>query len=100
MTEFKGYDWTELSEALGVIDDRKNYEMSDIELLRKTKKEFHIFRPNPDNVEKCREFIRALLKEERKIGSSAAPVWQGLLEIDDDSTFMQFLYYLLELAWS
>jgi len=101
-----GSDWTELGEMFGILCDdddaqtarhvrNKIGELADRFVLRDPA-------PLPEDfrrLELIRGFVSLLRDGSRGIGY-CAPLWQGLLEIQDDWTFLRFVMVLLEFMWT
>lgn len=94
---YKGYDWTELAEALGVeipdcddptplieyIDNASYWD--DGEGVK-----------NPHTKE-MRKFLNALCKN---CVFYSVPIWKGLKQIKNDETFIKYFLHLLPFMWS
>lgn len=99
--KFKGIDWTELADYLG-------YEI-DYDLVREYKP-FQEWLLNqclendvwPDKIiNGAKEYLQALYDHEEKCAMKgySGPVWKGLLEVENDWTFMDFFVHLLPYMW-
>lgn len=94
---FRGWDYEELAECWGI--DLPEGDDQRIEAIR----DFIVQRwahEHPDYkrvVSDVRRFVRALRREE--IGFHG-PLWDGLLKIRDDFTFLQATTVLLPLMWT
>lgn len=95
MNEFLGRDWTEISKHFGI--DCSNEQ----EALIKTKAHINsVLMTEQENVAatEIRVFVKALF--ERAEGKyDNAPLWKGLLEMENDYTFLKYTSILIDHMW-
>ena len=103
MATFKGYDWTELCEAFGIEQDEKNEDVG----LERLCKYLRDASDDPVDValtgthwvaDACRDFLVALIEQERRVGTRA-PVFEALLELDDFELF-QMMIQMMPMFWT
>lgn len=118
---FNGFDWTELEAALKVDREAEvrpllyveQYEEQWLPLRRKLEemRSKHMDDPNDSSLQEelanCRSYTRAYmtywdrLKSSRSVGKSPAlPLYEGLLQIEDDSVFLEYLILLFPYMWN
>lgn len=105
--KWKGDDWTEISEFLGV--DIENEDSDDV-IAAGTRKRLNELRSEACEVRtgttfkklskqkilEIRHFIEKIVEQE----PNDAPLWQGLLGIEDDVLFIEYVDRLLECMWT
>jgi|GEM_PF-2700044 len=98
MYEFQFRDWTELARAWGI-----SLEADDDEIAARVR---HYIRthvspedakPDPNMVADLRRFITGFCQAAKD--RPEAPLWEGLRDIQDDLTFVQFCDVLLRYMW-
>jgi hypothetical protein len=102
--DFEGYDWLELSEYLGF--PREVAPETFQEFLRNVA--FYDFDNSPDKrefkkdiVEACRAYLNALIERNTSIGTiEAIPLWEGLSNIKDKTTFLMYYSQLVTCMWT
>ncbi|MCZ6680243.1 MAG: hypothetical protein O7E52_23675 [Candidatus Poribacteria bacterium] len=105
--KWRGDDWTEISEFLGVdIEDKNNDEVIAAETrkrlneLRSDACEMHIGptlkASSNQKIPEIRRFVEKVIAQE----PSDASLWQGLLAIEDDVLFIEYVDRLLECMWT
>ena len=90
--KYKGYDYTELFPVLGLSAE---YDDTETEL-----DEFKAALKRVDQarvIGNIREYTAAMVDADHGYWS---PIWQGLVDCEDDFTFMQAFYALAEHAWT
>ena len=106
---FKGYDWTELAEALGLVTERPYHEDEHLieairAALRKASRclshpQYEDERINANlTVAAARQFVHALIAT--GVGIEDRPVWRGLAEVEDHHTFLSYLSMMLPAMWT
>jgi len=99
--EFKGIDWTELSVCFGIIDKVEDWQ-DDTEILNKTKDYLQSMLLNEHKQDEVahplRLFLQKLYDNSLKHKSNA-PIWKGLLEVEDNFTFIKYSVILFEHMW-
>lgn len=100
-SNFKGYDWVELARYFNIetmsdiIDPDK--ECKPLRDFLSSKIDFD--RVDKDTLKICKEFLKKLIKSANN-HSYDGPLWEGLLKIKHDETFMQFFIILLPCMWT
>jgi hypothetical protein len=100
--DFEGYDWLELSEYLGFPREvnpetfqefLRNVAFYDfVKAKRESKKEI---------AEACRAYLNALIERNTSIGTTEAlPLWEGLSNIKDETTFLMYYSHLVTCMWT
>ena len=97
MATFKGYDWTELCEAFGIEQDEKNEDVG-LERLCKYLRDASDDPVDAVVADVCRDFLVALIKQERRVGTRA-PVFEAMLELDDFTLF-QMMIQMMPMFWT
>lgn len=98
--DFEGIDWTELSKYFGIV--KYDYESGkDKEVLLKTKEYLQniLFSNGEQEVATALRMFLNKLYENSKNFKCNAPIWKGLLEIEDDFTFIKYSIILLDQMW-
>ena len=104
--KWRGDDWTEISEFLGVDIISED---SDEVIAKETRKRLNELRidalkaregdtiPEPlkQKIKEIRRFIEKIIEQE----PLDAPLWQGLLGIEDEALFLEYVDRLLEYMW-
>ena len=103
MTKFKGHDWTELYEALLHKEPREDVDdvfVPDASNLRELQQfiSAHALH-RPDVLMKMREFLQVLRDTSEDL-TYDTPVWDGLLAVEDEETFVQHYVTLLPAMWT
>jgi len=108
---FNGYDWNELSDALGVEEVGGSVPslVADNLRLEHTKAEIDaaaeafMLTKDSERAEEvyqlCRAYLEALKYEEMAHGYNA-PVWAGMLKIEDKWTFLTWMSHCLGWMWT
>lgn len=94
---FKGYDWTELTECFGLFDK----ELEDEMLLQKTRN-YLVSKHFSDGdylAGEIRCFLRMLYQNCLKAQRYNTPIWKGLLDVKDDFTLIKYTIILLDVMW-
>ena len=105
--KFKGWDYTEIAECLGIeilydeVDDENvktirsviNQAMNDMMMDKKKMPE-----SSSIVIKACRDYLR-IMKEE-PAAAHYRPLWDGLYNIKDDFVFLQMTAYLLPHMWT
>jgi hypothetical protein len=93
--KFKGWDYTELSEKWGLKNAKasgiKDY-ITDVFHIRDEKQIKGV-------VKDVRDYLKALIKCSKK-NDFKWPLWEGLLNITDDETLLQYTCNLVEGMWT
>lgn len=105
----KGYDWSELSYMLGfgfvlVSPDgmEVSFEEDEGTLLAVTKERISQAAGDGENVDievvvACRKYLKALREQENGYWG---PIWDGMLAVEDDYTFLVAVLALLAHMWN
>lgn len=97
MAKFDGFDYRELAKAWGIpvdkLDDEKNLTLLQAHIRGKGLLEPH---PNSQVPKDMRDFLTVLAEID---DGHAAPLWRGLLAIENDLTFRQYYCLLLRGMW-
>ena len=98
--KFKGHDYTEILNALGVPGSGR----TDEELRQGLCGVFSSWleigsEEDKQRVVLMREFLKALVAEEGRIGYRA-PLFRGLAQIEDAATFVRYFVVLLPHLWT
>jgi hypothetical protein len=105
--KWRGRDWTEISEFLGIDI---NSEDADEVIAAKTRKQLSELRHDAGEactggvfseaskrkITEIRRFVEKLIEQE----PGDAPLWRGLLAIEDDVLFTEYVDRLLECMWT
>jgi len=87
---FKGYDWTEIAEALKFhLEDPDNAQPLEYYILENWQQDSNI-------VEQCRAYLCVLSGHD----TYESPLWTGLSKIQDDGTFISYFTLLLDGMWT
>lgn len=105
--EFKGWDWTELAEALGVelAEEEKDGVMGadgvsgEEKVKNFLEDEMAREASNGEVSAIVRRFVCALAMEAERIKCTAAPVWRAIAGLGDFE-ILQWTYRLLEHMWT
>ena len=103
--KWKGSDWTEISEFLGV-----DLENEDETVAAETRKRLNELRgdaceghnggvfknSSKQKIQEIRHFIEKVVEQE----PPDASLWRGLLAIADDALFIEYVDRLLECLWT
>lgn len=98
--EFEGYDYDELAKSLGITLDEDSLDLSiSITNYLRTLSFYDV--NHQEVVDKCRCYltIHKTLCIEENIYDSYFPVWEGLLKVKDDFTFLQIFADLVGHMW-
>jgi len=96
--EFEGFDWTELTIAFGIYNESDENEI----IIKKTKDyliENYLPTANGEVADTIRSYLGALFDRCSKVGRYSAPLWRGLIQIEDDRTLIKYTAVLLEHLW-
>lgn len=91
-TEFKGWDYRELADRFGV--ELENDEVKELQEFLRGK--CPCLETDPEVVAACRAYLAALAPQ----GHLEKELWEGLLRVRDDWTFMRHFITLLPCMWS
>ncbi|MBI1926593.1 hypothetical protein HYR99_20420 [Candidatus Poribacteria bacterium] len=103
--KWKGHDWTEISEFLGV-----DLENEDEVVAEETRKRLNELRNDAcqgriggtypelskQKIKEIRRFIEKVIEQ----APHDTPLWQGLLAMADDALFLEYVDRLLECLWT
>lgn len=97
---FKGYDYMELAEALGLQLPHESYliNFSDAGWLAGCLELVKLEEDTVPVAAVLRRFLRALVEFDKE--AFANPVWLGLIAVEDDYTFMQLFIPLVGRMWN
>jgi len=101
---FDGYDWLELAEYFGFPNEIEAATFENF--LRNV-----AFYDNNEDANKreykekvvnaCRAYLDALIERNILMGTDEAqPLWEGLLDIHDDTTFLTYYGHLVSCMWA
>lgn len=90
--EWKGYDWSELAQRFGLVEDL--YDCQEEDLLAKIKD--FILKNAIEAEPHLREHLALLIKHNN---TYQTPVWEGLLKIKNNHTFISMCIPLIGLMW-
>ena len=97
MSKFDGFGYLELAEVWGIpvdkLNDEKNLSLLQARIRGNGLLDPH---PNPQVIKDMRDFLTVLADKD---DGYAAPLWCGLLAIEDDFTFRQYFCLLLRAMW-
>jgi hypothetical protein len=106
--KWKGYDWTEIAEFLGVDILQDNEETIAKETHQLLHQLFADARQadvtegaypgsSKQKIKEIRQFVSKLIEQNQGYDK---PLWEGLLAIEDDSVFIEYVDRLLECMWT
>ncbi|TQR33947.1 hypothetical protein [Brevibacillus brevis] len=98
--QFEGIDWTELSIYFEVVE--QNYDGGQDEKVLNLTKDFLRSTLMSDREAEVANGIRQFLTKLYKNSiehKHNAPIWKGLLEVNDDFTLIKYTILLLEHMW-
>jgi len=108
--QFYGDDWTELGQVFGLLcEDDDGATCGFIQeaigklqtRIREAQQKEGRARPGDlQQVEACRNFLRAVIVQSLARRDYETRLWFGLAEIRDDWTFLKYLAALLEHLWN
>ena len=90
--KYKGYDYTELFPVLGLSTEYDDME-TELDEFKECLKRVN----RPHVIRNIREYTAAMVDADPGYWG---PIWQGLVDCEDDFTFMQAFYALAEHAWT
>lgn len=100
---FKGHDFLELADYWGIDTEKEDDEIIQ-EMIQKIEGAVVQLRflPNSSNevANDLRSFVQALWTTTQEHDFPESPIWEGLLKIKDDDTFLQFCIPLLRNMWN
>jgi len=97
---FRGHDYTELFPHLGITYDDDDYDGDIVALKEKLNSMMGQVYANEDVSEEVFA-IKVYLRAMAETGIDYwAPVWDGLVEVEDDGTFLQACYALADHMWT
>jgi hypothetical protein len=95
---FKGYDWAELLPHFGMEYDIELGEVQLADLQETITSWFGQDEPT-DMIATLRQFLSALIVSKQELNYSA-PIFQGLLEVEEPMTFCRYFALLLPEMWT
>jgi hypothetical protein len=112
MRKYKGFDITELADVLGVREELNDADdPADVAVIQGAlvlvMAQIGPWAALDDNkraktekkIRHARAFVAALYEESEK-HDFYHPVWKGLLEVEDDYSFLRMLHLLATTAWT
>jgi hypothetical protein len=103
--KWKGDDWTEISEFLGIdIENEDEVVAAEtrerLNKLRSDACEVRLSGIYPESsrlkIKEIRRFVEKVVEQKPQ----DTPLWQGLLAIADDALFIEYVELLLEYMWT
>lgn len=98
MTAFRGHDYTELLDVLGISGG----DETDGGLIQGRQELFSWpevgSEEDKQRIKLMRDFLSALIEEEERIGYRA-PLFKGLAQLEDPATFVKYFGVLLPHMW-
>lgn len=97
--KFQGCDWTELCDFWNIKIPKDAYDEEERKpLIEFIQSHYDGYNDKYDEhiIEGCKSYLKALIKNDR---CYSTPLWQGLLQIKDNTTFMQYFIWLLPSMW-
>ncbi|MBA4542875.1 hypothetical protein H1164_08170 [Thermoactinomyces daqus] len=101
MAKFKGWDFIELADHWGLDyeDVEDEYELIREYIYSKMTFDYSASEQRKAEMKQIADDIREYLKSLSKYETHDKPVWEGLLKVKDDFTFLRFCADLLHHMW-